>query len=142
MEDCAHSDATTAGIQVQVRSRYLPDQLPELPRHAHERLFGYHIAISNHTAGPVQLLRRHWLIIDAEGVAEEVEGDGVVGEQPLIEAGQRYAYGSFCPLRTDWGTMEGFFTMADAAGREFAAAIQRFHLYVPRDQPALVSTGQ
>jgi ApaG protein len=137
MKEITDSEAVTAGIRVRVRSRYLPDQMPGS---AQERLFGYHIVICNETAASVQLLRRHWRIIDAEGVTEEVEGDGVVGEQPVIAAGSRYAYGSYCPLLSDWGTMEGSFTMADAAGREFAVAIARFHLYVPRERPVLINS--
>lgn len=136
-DDAGGSETITAGIRVRVRSRYLPEEAPE---RSQERLFGYHIVIQNETEQPVQLLRRHWLIIDAAGVPDEVDGDGVVGEQPLIPAGGRHAYGSFCPLMSDWGTMEGSFTMADHEGRLFSVAVKRFHLFMPRDQRALVAT--
>ncbi len=119
------SNTLTHGVRVETKPFFLPEQSsPDNSKY----LFGYRITISNEGERPVQLLSRHWVIIDADGDREEVKGPGVVGETPLIEPGQSHTYSSFCPLETTWGTMEGTYQMRDDAGEEFDAAIGRFVL--------------
>ena len=79
----------------------------------------------------VQLLDRHWIITDGRGASEEVRGEGVVGDQPLIDPGESYDYVSGCPLHTPSGAMEGSYQMIAADGSSFDAAIPRFALLAP-----------
>ena len=122
------SDTVTEGVRVGATAQYLPEQSdPD----ARQFLFGYTIVIANQGDAPVQLLSRHWVIIDAEGRREEVRGPGVVGETPRLEPGQAFKYQSFCPLRTPWGTMEGTYQMKRDDGSTFDAQIGRFYLRIP-----------
>jgi ApaG protein len=84
--------------------------------------------IENAGSKTVQLLARHWVIIDANGRREDVEGPGVVGETPTLAPGESHTYSSFCPLETPWGTMEGAFQMRDGQGALFDARVGRFVL--------------
>ena len=119
------SDTVTEGVRVGAAAFFLPDQSePE----AHKYLFGYTIVIANQGDSPVQLLSRHWVIIDADGRREEVQGPGVIGQTPRLEPGQAFKYQSFCPLRTRWGTMEGTYQMRRDDGQTFDARIGRFYL--------------
>ena len=119
------SDTVTQGVRVGAAAFYLPDQSePD----AHKHLFGYTIVIANQGDAPVQLVSRHWVIIDADGKREEVQGPGVVGQTPRLEPGQAFKYQSFCPLRTPWGTMEGTYQMRRDDGELFDAQIGRFYL--------------
>lgn len=131
-EHPSNSDAMTEGVHVHVESRYLPDQIPT---GLEEHLFGYRITISNRREDDIRLLRRHWDIIDAEGHCEVIDGPGVIGQQPRIPAGESYSYGSFCPLPTEWGTMEGHYLMEGESGDPFVVRVARFHLFVPAETP-------
>jgi ApaG protein len=122
------SDTTTNGIRVQVTSEYVAEQ--SVPRQNHY-FFAYHITISNVGSETAQLVSRHWIITDAEGRTEEVEGPGVVGHQPVLAPGQRFRYTSNCPLPTNVGTMHGTYTMMTPAGQTFEARIAPFTLAVP-----------
>jgi ApaG protein len=122
------SDTTTQGIRVQVRSRYLPDR--STPREG-QYLFAYHITISNVGDDTAQLISRHWYITNADGQTEEVEGPGVVGEQPVLGPGMSFEYTSFCPLKTSVGSMHGTYTMVTTGGTTFEARISPFTLAVP-----------
>ncbi len=122
------SDTTTHGIRVQVRSRYLPER--SAPREE-QYLFAYHITISNVGHDTAQLISRHWYITNAEGQTEEVEGPGVVGEQPVLAPGTSFEYTSFCPLKTSVGSMHGTYTMVTPGGTTFEARISPFTLAVP-----------
>lgn len=73
-------------------------------------VFGYHITITNKGSQTVQLLARHWVILDADGERRDVRGSGVVGRRPVLEPGNSFEYNSGCPLGTPWGTMEGSYT--------------------------------
>ena len=126
--DTRTSGATTHGIRVQVRSTYLPAK--SSPREG-QFLFAYTIRISNVGPETAQLLSRHWIITDAEGEVHEVRGDGVVGQQPVLEPGTAYEYTSYCPLKTNVGTMEGSYTMVRRDGQRFEARIAPFTLAVP-----------
>ncbi len=118
----------TDGIRVSVESFYLEDQsLPDEERWA----FAYRINIVNVSTGRAQLLRRHWLITDERGRVTEVRGDGVVGEQPILEPGTEHVYTSGAVLEAPSGTMEGSYEMQDADGRLFEVRIPLFALGRP-----------
>ena len=118
-------DATTETVTVSVRPVYLDQQSDVL---AGRFAFAYVVRIGNHGDDEVQLLRRRWVITDAEGHVQEVEGPGVVGRQPAIAPGCEHEYQSFCVLPTFEGTMHGTYLMQRASGARFHAEIPRFHL--------------
>ncbi|HEY0314825.1 MAG TPA: Co2+/Mg2+ efflux protein ApaG [Sphingomonas sp.] len=121
-------EETTRGVTVRVSVSYLPEQSEP----AHGRWFwAYHIRIENDGDEAVQLLTRHWIINDGRGTVEEVRGDGVVGDQPMIDPGESYDYVSGCPLRTPTGSMEGSYGMIDVDGEPFDVAIPLFPLHSP-----------
>lgn len=129
MQDSAVSDTPTLGsphgIDVAAAATYLPDESdPGMPVY----VFGYRIVITNNGDSPARLLSRHWIIIDANGRREEVEGPGVVGATPRLQPGEKFEYQSFCPLKTKWGTMEGTYRMLRDDGQMFDAVINRFYL--------------
>ena len=120
------SDATTHGIRVGAAAFYLPDESDPA---SSQWVFGYNIVIANNSETRVQLLRRHWRIIDGDGAEHHVDGEGVIGQQPALEPGQAFKYASFCPLPTPWGTMEGHYVFhADDAWETFEVEIARFWL--------------
>jgi ApaG protein len=100
-------------------------------------LFEYNITIINESDKWAKLLSRKWLIIDAEGNEERVEGPGVVGYSPEFKPGDTFSYSSYCPLDTPWGTMEGSFKMVKENGDVFEIHIDRFYL-VDADDEVLV----
>ncbi|KAF3954551.1 hypothetical protein CMV_020116 [Castanea mollissima] len=102
------SDATTLGVRVQVRSVYIEGR--SQPSRG-QYFFAYRIRITNNSDRPVQLLRRHWIITDANEKIENVWGIGVIGEQPVILPRTGFEYSSACPLNTPNGRMEGDFEM-------------------------------
>ena len=117
-------------IKVAVTSEYLPahsDPTQQL------WFFAYHVTIENLGTERVQLLSRHWIVTNANGHKEHIRGPGVVGNQPLIQPGQRYEYSSGCPLNTSMGSMQGTYQMVDSAGHQFDAAIEAFVLVDPLD---------
>jgi ApaG protein len=122
------SDATTEGIRVQVTSMFVPEE--SSPREG-QFFFAYRIIIANIGTETAQLLSRHWIITDAEGKVTEVRGDGVVGAQPVLAPGERFEYTSYCPLKTNVGTMHGTYTMVRPDGETFEARIAPFTLAVP-----------
>ena len=124
---------TTSGITVRVAPRYLPEQSDE---NAPRFVWSYHIRLENHSDRTVQLIARHWIITDGDGYTEEVEGDGVVGEQPVIDPGGSFDYVSGCPLQTPSGTMHGSYAMA-AAGELFSIDIPAFALEHPTLRPSV-----
>ena len=118
-------DATTQSISVSVRPVYLDGQSDVLAR---KFVFAYFITIANHGGSDVQLLRRHWIIKDDTGGVQEVEGEGVIGEQPVIPPGESHEYNSFCVLPTFTGTMGGTYLMQRENGDRFRVEIPRFDL--------------
>jgi ApaG protein len=122
------SEAVTQGIRVSVESRYAPEY--SQPQR-NQWFFLYTIQISNEGEEQVQLLSRHWIILDATGKQEEVRGPGVVGETPVLEPGASFQYTSGCPLATPFGTMEGTYQMVTARGEHFDARIAPFSLREP-----------
>jgi len=120
--------ATTRGVTVRVSVSFLAEQSEP----AKGRWFwAYHIRIENEGSQAVQLLTRHWVIVDGRGVKHEVQGEGVVGEQPVIEPGGSFDYVSGCPLHTPTGAMEGSYRMVDEDSATFDVAIPRFALIAP-----------
>jgi ApaG protein len=122
------SDTVTHGIRVQVEGFYDPAQ--SSPRDSHY-FFAYQVKISNEGGATVQLRSRRWVITDANGDVQTVEGPGVVGEQPVLAAGDSFEYRSFCPLSTPFGTMHGAYHMLLESGETFDAEIAPFSLAVP-----------
>ena len=115
----------TEGVRVTVRPSYLREQSRPA---AGQYVFAYHIRLEN--VGPVaaQLLARRWTITDSTGEVTEVEGEGVVGEQPVIHPGRVHEYRSFCVLKSEHGHMEGRYRFVRADGAYFDVEVPRFTL--------------
>ena len=115
-------------VCVQVQSAYIESQsLPDEERY----VFAYTVTIRNLGRQSDQLLSRYWLITNGNGRETEVQGEGVVGEQPHIEPGGEYQYTSGAIIETALGTMQGRYEMIDETGRTFRVAIPVFRLAVP-----------
>jgi ApaG protein len=126
--------AITRDIQVTALPNFLADQSdPERDRY----VWSYTIEIANLGRARVQLLSRHWIIIDAYGRREEVKGPGVVGETPVLEPGETYRYASGCPLAAPSGLMQGTYRMVTDAGETFDVEIPPFSLDSPFSKPTL-----
>lgn len=120
---------TTEGVKVTVTTNYLPDYSSPVQQHF---VFAYKIKIENISDFTVKLLRRHWYIHDSTGVVREVEGEGVVGQQPSLEPGESHEYVSGCNLKTGVGKMRGTYLMERLVdGKQFNATIPEFTLIVP-----------
>jgi ApaG protein len=115
------------GMRITVRPEFLPAKSEAGGR----SVFAYHIRIENVGDQAAQLVTRRWLIHDSVGEDSVVEGEGVIGEQPVIQPGRVHEYSSFCVLRSRHGWMEGSYHFIRADGTEFDAAIPRFHLDAP-----------
>ncbi len=127
------SVSLTRGIRVAVAPSYIPEQSDP---GASRFLFRYRITITNESPVQVRLLSRHWIIVDADGERHDVEGEGVIGQQPELAPGGSFTYSSFCPLQTPWGTMEGTFTMRAPGGELFDIQVGRFYLALPAAERA------
>jgi len=123
------SEAVTRGIRVSVESAYVADR--SSPEEG-QWFFAYTVRIANDSQATVQLLSRHWIITDANGRVGEVNGAGVVGEQPTLAPGDEFEYTSACPLETPFGTMQGTYQMVTDTGEHFDADIAPFTLAEPR----------
>lgn len=123
---------TTLGITVRVAPHFLADQSD--PERGYF-VWSYHVRIENAGMVPVRLMARRWLITDADGRTEQVEGDGVVGVQPQIVPGGAYDYVSGCPLSTASGRMEGRYVMMGEDGARFSVNIPAFDLELPGRKP-------
>ncbi len=127
-------EALTNNVLITVMPVYIDERsAPEESRY----FWAYRISIENKSPLSVQLLSRHWQIVDGIGNVEEVHGEGVVGEQPVIAAGDTYEYTSGCPLNTPSGFMRGTYQMVDEEGLEFEAEIPAFPLDLPDLNPIL-----
>ena len=122
------SDTTTQGIRVQVESLYDEDR--SAPQENYY-FFAYRVRISNVGTKTAQLLSREWIITDATGYQQLVQGPGVVGEQPVLAPGEAFEYTSFCPISTPVGSMHGTYRMVRDNGEAFDAVIAPFSLAVP-----------
>ena len=120
---------STAGINVSVEIQYNARQSHPIASHY---FFAYSITIKNASDYTVQLKKRHWFIFDSNGIKSEVEGDGVVGDQPILIPGQSYQYVSCCNLLSDMGKMGGVYIMErEIDGEIFHVTIPEFMMVVP-----------
>jgi ApaG protein len=119
----------TQGVKISVDTIYQDEH--SNPANGHF-MFAYRIHIQNLTEYEIQLMRRQWFIFDSNGTIREVEGEGVVGVQPVLTPGESYTYVSGCNLKSDIGTMSGRFLMKRSADdREFLVDIPKFELITP-----------
>lgn len=128
MKELFQHTAITEGITVHVAVNFLPEQSRI---DAGKWFWVYHIRIENDSDTTIKLLTRHWRITDGRGMVNIVEGEGVVGEQPVLAPGQTHDYVSGCPLSTPQGSMEGHYTFRRADGGTVRAAIPYFPLAAP-----------
>ena len=119
------STAPTHDIRIDVNPAYLEEQSDP---GQDQYVFAYTITIENHGSEPVRLLKRRWLIDDANGVTREVKGDGVVGEKPRLAPGESFRYTSGAVLDTPRGTMHGSYQMQTDEGELFETKIPLFGL--------------
>jgi ApaG protein len=119
------SDAVTEGIRVEVLSRHSPENSRP---NQDEWVFQYTVRITNQGSETVRLLTRHWIITDAFEHTEEVQGPGVIGEQPVLPPGESFKYSSWCPLKTPTGIMRGTYQMVRTDGTQFDIEIAPFAL--------------
>ncbi len=119
----------TEGICITVETFYNNDQSNPL---LNEYTFAYRISIDNNSNFPVKLLRRHWQIFDSNGSHRDVEGEGVVGQQPIMEPGESFQYMSGASIRTDIGKMAGTYQMENMLNKKlFSVTIPEFDLIAP-----------
>ena len=120
---------TTNGIKISVETSYqAAESNPAHGQYAH----AYQVTIENKSSDTVQLLKRHWFIMDSNGRKREVKGDGVIGKQPVLGPGESHQYVSWCPLQTTIGKMYGTFLMVrKPEDKEFYVRIPEFKLIVP-----------
>ena len=115
-------------LEIKTKSTFLP----EFSDHNQAVFFfSYEIKIKNNGPEKVQLISRHWNIEDSMGRTKTVDGEGVIGKKPFIEPGNIFEYTSFCPLKTNFGYMTGFYTLRDEEGKLFKVSIPKFGLIPP-----------
>jgi ApaG protein len=120
---------STDNIEITVEVKYW--QPHSVPKENHY-FFVYFIGIHNKSEDTVQLMRRHWDIFDSTGEKRVVEGEGVVGETPVLDPGEKFEYNSGCNLNSDIGYMKGYYSLIRLSdGKEFNVEIPRFDLMVP-----------
>ena len=119
------SDCTTEGVRVEIMSRYSASQ--SKPGQS-DWVFEYTVRITNVGQQDVQLMSRHWIIVDALEREREVKGEGVIGQQPFLAPGESFVYSSWCPLKTPTGSMRGWYHMVRGADEEFTVKIAEFGL--------------
>lgn len=121
--------AISEGVKVSVETFYQPDHSSPL---SSDFMFAYRVTLENNNAFPVRLLRRHWYIFDSNGSWKEVEGEGVVGLQPVIQPAEQYQYVSGCSLKSEMGKMYGHYLMEHLHNRkQFQANIPLFEMIAP-----------
>ncbi|MBI1342990.1 MAG: Co2+/Mg2+ efflux protein ApaG [Terrimonas sp.] len=117
------------GVEISVETFYQSDYSNPIQS---EFMFAYRVSMENHNSFPVKLHRRHWHIFDSNGSYREVEGEGVVGVQPVLQPGEKYQYVSGCNLRTEMGKMTGTYQMENMNTRQlFDVNIPSFEMIVP-----------
>ncbi len=115
----------TQGIKIDVKPNF---EKSITSAEQHQYIYSYNILITNHGKDIVQLISRHWIIRDGLGHVEQVIGEGVVGEKPVLSPGDSFEYSSFCPLETPTGSMRGTYTFKNTDGSLFEALIAEFPL--------------
>ena len=119
---------TTKKINITVKPYYLEDQSEPEDQHF---VWAYQVTIDNQSNEKVQLINRYWKIVDSNGSEQEVRGEGVVGEQPILNPGEKFEYTSGTPLSTPSGFMGGHYGMETNEGKKFDAIIPQFSLDSP-----------
>lgn len=123
------STIITEGIEISVKTSYFAQHSNPI---ANQYFFVYEISITNKSSYTVQLLSRHWDIVDGVGKQRTVDGDGVVGEQPVIEPNEKFVYNSGCDFETDTGKMYGYYTMLRLVdNQQFKVQIPEFLMVLP-----------
>jgi ApaG protein len=125
-------ESSTEGIRVAVRPRF---SMAESDLAEGTFVFSYNVQLSNEGTEPAQLLFRHWNIHDSLGEDQEVDGEGVVGEQPVLPPGGQHEYLSYCVLHSPIGHMEGYYTFVRPNGDRFRVGVPRFMLQAPLPPP-------
>lgn len=120
--------ATTEQIQIEVEPSYLSDR--SNPKD-NQYFYGYKICITNHSDVAVRVIHRHWKLKNSNGHTQEIQGSGVIGEQPMIKPGDFYEYTSFSPLNTPYGNMRGKYQMIDEFGNRFWVDVPLFFFRPP-----------
>lgn len=121
--------AISNDVKISVETSYQNDKVSNTDGH---HMFAYRITIENRGEYTIQLMSRHWDIIDSLNGFSEVEGDGVIGQQPILEPGEKYTYVSGCALLGEFGKMYGFYTMKrQMDGKEFEVTIPEFIMIAP-----------
>ncbi len=123
------SSALTRGILITVRTKFIPERSSA---QSGQYAFAYTVNIANQGSISAQLKSRHWIIADTDGVVQEVQGDGVVGKQPVLAPGEEFEYTSWCLIGTPVGTMRGSYEMVTGEGDRFDAEIAPFRLAPPQ----------
>ena len=118
----------TKKINITVNPYFLDDQSEPEDQHF---VWAYQVTIDNQSKEKVQLKNRYWKIIDSNGSEQEVRGEGVVGEQPILNPGEKFEYTSGTPLSTPSGFMGGYYEMETNEGKKFDAIIPQFSLDSP-----------
>jgi ApaG protein len=118
----------TRKINITVNPYYLDDQSEPEDQHF---VWAYHVTIDNQSSEKVQLKNRYWKIVDSNGSEQEVRGEGVVGEQPILNPGEKFEYTSGTPLSTPSGFMGGYYEMETNKGKMFEVIIPQFSLDSP-----------
>lgn len=119
----------TAGIAISVETFYQPEYSNPMNN---EYMFAYRIIIENNNHFPIKLLKRHWHIVDSNNIRREIEGEGVVGMQPVVSPGEEYRYVSGANLRTEIGKMYGIYLMENQHNKkQFEVPIPEFDMIVP-----------
>lgn len=117
------------GVEISVETFYQQDYSKPMQS---EYMFAYRITIENHNSFPIKLHRRHWNIFDSNGTYREVEGEGVIGVQPVLAPGENYKYVSGCNLHTEMGKMSGNYQMENLDSKKmFDVSIPAFEMIVP-----------
>ena len=116
-------------ISVEVQSHFMPDQSEPAQQ---QYFFAYTVRITNTGQQPAQVISRHWIIVDGNNERQDVQGLGVVGQQPLLAPGETFEYTSGCPLKTPVGSMHGTYLCVGDDGKPFEAKIPEFVLAMPR----------
>ena len=121
--------STTDNIKVIVETAF---KMEQNQLSSSDFLFAYRVSIENYSENTIQLLRRHWFIVESNGLRREVEGIGVLGEQPIITPSDFHQYTSYCNIKSEFGKMYGYFTMLRTKdGSTFKIAIPEFKMAVP-----------
>ena len=115
-------------IKIVVKPQYVPERSDPVRSYY---VFAYHITITNRGKHTFQLLSRYWHITDGQGNVEDIHGPGVVGKTPTLQPGESFEYTSFCPLKTEFGSMKGFYTFRNDLGEKLQSFIPEFCLIAP-----------